>query len=285
MNKAVYTPVSQTPLRELLSPVAIFKNLWKHRQLVMAFTNRDFSATHRESYLGMAWSVLSPLIMLALFAFVFGGIFKGRFNTSVDESPLDFAVALFVGLSLFNMVGQTINGSASLLLSNGAYVKTLQFPIEILPVSFVINGLYNLLISLTLCLLIAVYTHGGLPITAICLPLFVLPILLFCFGIAWMLSASCVFIRDIPSITGPLTTVLMFTSLVFFPLSSVSPKLAFIFHLNPLAVIIEQARGAVLYGVWPDILALGRVYIAAGMTTILGYFVFMKTKNAFADVL
>jgi len=285
MNKVVYTPVSQVPLRDLLSPLAIVRALWKHRQLVMSFTRRDFAATHRETYLGMAWSVLSPLIMLAMFTFVFGGIFKGRFNTSVAESPLDFAVALFVGLSLFSMVGQTLTGATSLLLSNSAYVKTLQFPVEILPVVFVLNALFNLLISLALCLIIAIYSHGSLPLSAVTLPVFVVPLVLLCLGLAWFLSASCVFVRDIPSITGPLTTILMFTSLVFFPLSSVSPHLAFIFQCNPLATLIEAARGAVLYGVWPNIGALARVYLVALLTAMLGYGVFMRTKTAFADLL
>lgn len=285
MNKAVYTPVSKIPLRELLSPVAFVCTLWKHRQLVVAFTRRDFAATHRETYLGMGWSVLSPLIMLTLFVFVFGGIFKGRFNTSLAESPLDYAVALFVGLSLFNMVGQTINGATSILLASGAYVKTLQFPVEILPAVFVINNLFNLLISLSLCLAIAFYAHGSLPLSAVILPLFIIPLVLLCLGLAWFLSAACVFVRDISSVTGPLTMVLMFTSLVFFPLSSVPPRLAIIFHLNPLAVMIEQARGAMLYGIWPDSGKLAAIYLVSLLTAIIGYAVFMRAKPAFADVL
>jgi len=285
MNKVVYTPVSQVPLRELLSPLAIIRALWVHRQLVMAFARRDFAATHRETYLGIAWTVLSPLIMLALFTFVFGGIFHGRFNTSLEESPLDYALALFVGLSLFNMVGLMLNGAPSLLISNSTYVKTLKFPVEILPVAFVLNALFNVGISFSLCLLLSLYKHGGLPLSTLALPVLIAPLILLCLGLAWILSASSVFVRDIPSITSPLTTILMFTSLVFFPLSSVSPHLAFLFQFNPLAILIESTRGAVLYGVWPHIGTLAPLYVASLLIAMFGYGFFIKSKIAFADVL
>ena len=285
MKKVVYTPVSQVPLAQLFSPLAIFRELWKHRQLVVAFARRDFSTTHRETYLGVAWNVLSPLIMLALFTFVFGGIFNGKFNTTLPESKLDFALALFVGLSLFNMVGLMMNSATSLMISNSIYVKSLQFPVEIIPVAFVLHALFNLLISLSLCMAIALYRHGSLPLTALALPALIVPLILLCLGLAWVLSASSVFIRDIPSITSPITMVLMFTSLVFFPLSSVSPRLAFIFKFNPLATLIEEARGALLYGVWPSIEALLPIYIGTFLFAVFGYGFFVKSKISFSDVL
>ena len=118
MTKVVYTSASQTPLRELLSPWGIAQHLWRHRELIRSQARREFEATYRANVLGLAWIVLTPLIMLLLFTFVFGYVFKGRFNPNTPETPAEFAVALFVGLSLYQVIGNTLTGSCGLMLAN-----------------------------------------------------------------------------------------------------------------------------------------------------------------------
>ena len=103
-------------------------------------------------------------------------------------------------------------------------------------------------------------------------------------GLTWFLSAISVFVRDVPSIMSPVAMMLMFLSSVFFPVSSVSPRVQWLFNFNPLAVLIEQARGAILYGRWPDVLPLAILVAISLAIAVGGYCFFMRAKPAFADV-
>lgn len=285
MSRVVYTAETRAPLAELVSPLAILRHLYRHRELIAAYAEREFQATHRGTFLGLAWSVISPLIMLALFVGVFGYVFGGRFSPRPDETPAEFALALFVGLSFYNCVGQTLSSAPGLVLANNSYVKTLAFPLEVLSVAAVVNVLRNLAISLAICFTALLAIYHKLPLTALALVFHILCIALISLGISWFLSSLALFVRDVPSIIAPVSTVLMFVSGVFFPLSAVSVKVRWLLKLNPLAVILEQARGALLYGQWPDPAALALVFAFSLAIAIGGYWFFMRAKPAFADVI
>lgn len=285
MTKVVYTPDSKPPLSRVLSPISIWRDLARHAALILVFARREYEAQHRSTFLGIFWNMLSPLIMLALFTFVFGYIFQGRFTTSVTESPGDYAIALFIGLSLYNMVAAALTGSPSILLANSVYVKTLSFPIEILSVSQLVNLLVNLAISLGLCLLGFLVLHGFIHWTAIFTVLYIVCLALMVLGISWFLSALTVFVPDVPGITAPLSMVLMFLSGVFFSIDNMSPGLQVLFRLNPLSVLIYEVRNIILYGAMPNFAHLAVLFVIALAMAVLGYAFFSRSKTAFSDLL
>lgn len=285
MTRQVYTPEKPGRLREFLSPAGMIRHLWPHRELIRAYADRQYEAAHRHMLLGAAWSMLTPLILLALFTFVFGYIFQGRFNTSIDETPMDFALALFVGLSLYLCIGQALTGSPNLMFSNAAYVKTLAFPLEIIPVAEAYNIMRNLLISIGLCLVAFLLTKGYLHWTTILILPHILCVAMLVLGLSWFLSALAVFVPDTPSITGPLSMVLMFLSGVFFSIDSMPSHLRILFQVNPLATIIAQVRSAILYGEIPDFRVLAVILVASFLVMMGGYAFFNRTKTSFADVI
>jgi lipopolysaccharide transport system permease protein len=285
MTKSVYTATARPPFAQVLSPIRIWRDLAKRSELIFAFARREYQAAHRNTFLGIAWTILSPLIMLALFAFVFGYIFKGRFSSSPDETPVDFALALFVGLSIYNCIGAALNQSPSILFANAVYVKTLSFPIEILAVSQLVNLLTALFISLGLCIGAFLIVHGLVHWTVIFLPIHILCVSLVVLGLSWFLSALSVFVPDVPSIVAPISMVLMFLSGVFFSIDSMPPRVKFIFQLNPLASLIYQARGAVLYGSVPNFVTMGITLFLSVVICIAGYAFFSRSKATFADLL
>lgn len=285
MAKVVYTPHSDASLSHVLSPLNIVRDLLPYRELIAAYTKREYQAMHRSTMLGAAWSMLNPLILLALFTFVFGYVFHGRFSTDPNETPADFALALFVGLSLYICVGNALGQAPNLMLANSSYVKTLAFPLEILPVSLVIVLVINLLISLGLCLAAFLITKGFVHWTSIFVLFHVAAMALIALGITWFLSAVGVFVRDTSPIVSPISMVLMFVSGVFFSLDALPPKMKFMFQLNPLAIIIYQARQAMLHGQVPNILVLACILALSVGCAIFGYYFFSRTKIAFADVM
>jgi lipopolysaccharide transport system permease protein len=285
MTKVVYTPDSKPPLSRVLSPFSIWRDLAKHASLIRVFAKREYEAAHRSTFLGIAWNMITPLIMLALFTFVFGYIFQGRFTTSAEESPADFALALFIGLSLYNCFAAALTQSPSTLLQNSVYVKTLSFPIEILAVAQLVNLLTNLAISLGLCLVAFAVLHGFLHWTAVFTILYVFCLALMVLGISWFLSALAVFIPDVPGITGPLSMVLMFMSGVFFSIDNISPNLRILFQFNPLSLLIYDVRNLILYGAMPNLTNLGVLLVLSVLIAVLGYAFFSRSKTAFSDLL
>jgi len=285
MASVVYTSEQRTPMRQLLSPARIFNDLWQHREVLRAFIKRDFHASYRGTHLGLAWALLSPLIMLAMFSFVFGGIFHGRFTADPNETGGDFALAMFVGLSLFLCLGQTLGSSPTLVLANAAYVKTLNFPLQVLSVSAVAQAAINMAIGLVLCLVMFFILHNDFHPATVCLIPIAGCVILLSLGCSWLLSAVGVFLRDTPSIVGPISTVLMFMSGVFFSIESVPASARFLVKFNPLAVLIDEARAALMNGTWPPLAPMAGIGLLAALAAILGYAVFMRMKPAFADVI
>lgn len=285
MSKVIYTSEPEGFSTQHVLPWNIWRNLLVHRGLIVSMTARDFRAAYKASYLGLVWQVLLPIIMLAIFYLVFGEIFGGRFSNKTAETPLDYALALFVGLSFFNFVAQNMGSAPSLITSNASFVKTLSFPLEILPVTLVLNALLNLTIGLVLTALLLLLARGYLHWSAICVPFYVLCVFLMAVGVTWGLSALAVFIRDVSAIISPLTLILMFMCPIFYPASMVPKRIKWIIDINPLSVLIEDVRASFLYGIWPSPLSMAAILLVSLLAAIIGYFFFMRSKAAFADVM
>lgn len=285
MTKVVYVSTPEKFSWRYVNPVAIFKDLMRYRELIVSMTSQNFRSTYQASYLGVSWQIILPLIMLTLFYFVFGVIMGGRFSQTAIESPLDYALALFVGLGFFNFFAQNLGSSTSLIISNQIYVKSLSFPLEVIPVTNVLNSLLTLIINLLLTSAILLIAKHSLHPSAILAIFYVACIFMLTLGVSWIFSALSVFLRDLSAIVSPLTLILMFMCPIFYPASMVPKKLKWVIQLNPIAVIIEDVRSAMLYGVWPSIHATLFVFAISLFVAITGYFLFMRSKNIFADVI
>ena len=117
-------------LRRLLPFAA---DLWMHRELLWQFTLRNVELRHKGSHLGLIWSFLSPLLMLALYVLVFGYIFGGSFGVIRGETRVDYALGIFIGLTIFHLLAETLALAPSLIVGNPNFVKKVVFPLEILP--------------------------------------------------------------------------------------------------------------------------------------------------------
>jgi lipopolysaccharide transport system permease protein len=285
MSKVIYTSEPEGFRWRQILPWLILRDLLRHRTLITTTTTQNFKAAYQASHLGLAWQILLPIIMLSIFYFVFGRIFGGKFLNNGSESPVDYALALFVGLGFFNFIAQNIGSATTLIPSNATYVKTLSFPLETLSVISVLNALINLLIGLSLTLLVFVLAKGYLHPSAVVLPFYVLCIFLIALGISWGLSALAVFIHDVNAVTSPLTLILMFMCPIFYPASMVPQSIRWVIDINPLAVIIEDVRACMLYGVWPSAVSVAAIFAVSVVAAVIGYFFFIRSKSAFADVM
>jgi len=267
------------------SPAAMFASLWRNRLLIWQMTRREVAGRYRGSLLGLAWSFLNPLLMLLVYTFVFSVVFKSRWGVNINESKTDFAIVLFAGMIVFGLFSEIVNRAPGLIISNVNYVKKVIFPLEILPWVSLGTVLFHSSVSLIVLLLLQLVVNLSLPWTALFFPLVLLPLIFACLGLAWFLAALGVFIRDVGQITSVFTTIFMFLSAVFYPLTALPEKYQGWLRLNPLVLIIAESRNVLIFGKLPDWYSLGIALLAGLSTAMAGFWWFQKMRKGFADVI
>ncbi|MEZ5854605.1 MAG: ABC transporter permease [Hyphomicrobiaceae bacterium] len=257
-----------------------------HRQLFMQLVLREIAGRYRGSTLGILWSMLTPLLMLGIFTFVFGSVFRSRWAGSADHTSTgDFSVILFTGLIVFQLFSEIVTKAPTLVLSNSNYVKKVVFPLEILAPGAVGSALFHAAVSFAVLLVIKLAVSGSIPLTAFLLPIVLAPLVLLCLGLSWFLSSLGVYYRDINQILGTLVTALMFLSPIFYPISALPAWLQTWLVFNPIALPVEQARNVAVFGNQPHWPPLVIYWIVSCLIAWLGYRWFQKTSKGFADVL
>lgn len=267
------------------SLVALARSFWRNRQLIAQMTKREVVGRYKGSAMGLAWSFFNPVFMLTVYTFVFSEVFKSRWGVGGEESKTQFAVVLFVGMIVHGLFAEVLNRAPLLILSNVNYVKKVVFPLETLPVIAMGAALFHSLISLGVLLAAFVLFNGYLHWTAVFTPLVLLPLIMLTLGLSWMLASLGVFLRDVGQTIGIITTVLMFLSPVFYPVTAVPERFRQFIMANPLTFIIEQAREVLIWGHLPNWVGLGIYTLAATVIAWAGYAWFQKTRKGFADVL
>ncbi len=267
------------------SVLNLFSSLWHNRSLIWTMTKRDVIGRYRGSIMGLAWSFFNPILMLAVYTFVFSVVFKARWGVGGEEGKISFAIILFVGMMIHGLFAECVNRAPGLILSNVNYVKKVVFPLEVLPWVAMGTALFHLLISLLVLLTVFFALNLYLPWTTVFFPLIILPLLFATMGFAWFLAAASVFIRDLEQTTGIITTVMLFLAPVFYPISALPGKYQTLILLNPLTFIIEEARKVLIFGQLPYWTGLATYSVVSVVIAWAGFWWFQKTRKGFADVL
>jgi lipopolysaccharide transport system permease protein len=265
----------------IANPLPLLFALPRHRYLLGQLVRRDVLLRYRGAMFGVAWIFLAPLLMLAIFAFVFGHIFGARWPQQPDGLP--FWLILYIGLIVFNLFAETVARAPAAVRGQPSYVKKIIFPVEILPLVPLGAGLVHAAFNLLLLAAALAWT-GHLGAGLLLFPLLVVPVLLLALGLAWFLAAWGVFIKDMSQIVPLFVQMLLFLSPVFYPASAVPPLLQPLYRLNPIGAVIEAVRAAVLglavdWATWLAALAAGLVI------ALLGLMFFTHARDEFADAL
>jgi lipopolysaccharide transport system permease protein len=267
------------------SLIALVRALWANHALIMQMTRREVVGRYKGSLFGIAWSFFNPLLMLAVYTFVFSVVFKARWGIVSGESKTEFALVLFVGLIIHNLLAEVLNRAPTHILSNTNYVKKVIFPLEILTLVNLGAAIFQTLISFIVLLLVLILLNGLPSWTVVYAPLTLLPILPLILGFGWLLTALGVYMRDIGQIIGVLTSALMFLAPVFYPVTTLPEAYRSVLYLNPLTIPIEETRAVIIFGLTPNWIELG-IYTAVSISVCwMGFWWFQKTRKGFADVL
>lgn len=259
-----------------------FYSLIENWHLILRLTKRDIEGKYKGSILGILWSFLNPLMMLAVYTFVFGLVFQARWGIETDQN---FSIVLFVGLIFHGLLGESLSRAPTLITLNATYVKKVIFPLDTLIWVSVLGILFHFLVSLLILLLAEVTISQNVPWTWVYLPIVLMPILIVCLGVSWLLASLGVYIKDISQFVGIIVTMLLFLSPIFYPLEAIPQEYQIYILMNPLSLIVEQARQILVFGEPPKIGALIKYCIISLIFTQLCYVWFRKTKRGFGDVL
>jgi lipopolysaccharide transport system permease protein len=265
-------------------PQYVFKSLWQYRALILQMIRREVVGRYRGSLLGILWSFFNPILMLAVYTFVFSVVFQARWGEGTG-SKTEFAIILFAGLIVYSLFAECLNRAPGLILSNVNFVKKVVFPLEILPWVALGASLFHTAISVGVLLIFYVLVNLDFNWTAIFLPLVLLPLAILTMGLSWFLASIGVYLRDVAQTIGIVTTVMLFLSPIFYPVAALPEEYRLLLHLNPLSFIIEQARDVLVWGKPPDWMGLSVYLVCAIMVAWLGLSWFQKTRRGFADVL
>jgi len=264
---------------------SMLASCWHNRSIVWKMAHREVHGRYKGAAMGLAWSFITPIFMLAVYTFVFAVIFKSRWGTGVNESKTEFAVVLFVGMIVHALFAEVINRAPTLIVANTNFVKRVVFPIEILPIVAMGSALFHGLVSTLVLLAAFMLFNGYLHWTIVLFPVVIFPLLVLTIGLAWIFASLGVFVRDIGQTTVIITTVMMFLAPVFYPISAIPEKFRVAIMMNPLTFIIDQARNVLVFGRLPDWYGLAIYTMVAALVAWLGYVWFQKTRKGFADVL
>ncbi|MBS0213551.1 MAG: ABC transporter permease [Proteobacteria bacterium] len=260
--------------------------LVQHRRLIWQLARRDVLGRYRGSFLGLAWSLVNPLLMLAVYTFVFSVVFRSHWSASaVVGNRLSFAVILFAGLLVFNLFAEGFTRAPTLILGNVNYVKRVVFPLEVLPVVALLAALFHMLVALLAWAVLAVFVLHGLPWTVLLLPLALAPLLMGTLGLMWVLASLGVYARDIGQVTAIGVTLLLFLSTIFYPLDAIPEPYRDLMAANPMSFLVEAVRDVLVFGRQPHWGVLMLCWLGSLLLAWLGWWWFQKTRDGFADVL
>ena len=266
------------PIKNIFSLVSI------NRDLIYTLTKRDIATRYKGSAIGVLWSFITPVMMLAVYTFVFSVVFKAKWNIQ-STSKTEFALVLFSGLIIFNIFSECISRAPGLIVSNANYVKKVVFPVEILAVVNLFSSLFNFIISFSVWLIFYIVFFGMPHLEILLLPIVLLPFFILILGLSWFLSSLGVYIRDIIQVIGIIIMIMMYLSPIFYPVSLIPEAYQKYMYLSPLTYVVEQSRDVMMWGNGINWYAWSLYTGLSCLTAYLGCVWFNITKKGFADVI
>ena len=248
-------------------------------------TKRDVIGRYKGSIMGLMWSFINPATLLTIYTLVFSIVFKARWGSGEPESKTQFALLLFTGMIIHSLFSEPLMRAPSLITCNVNYVKKIIFPLEILAVVAVGASVFQALVSVLVLAAALFLFNGYIPLTALFLPLVLMPLIIFSLGVTWALSSLGVYLRDVGQPIGLVITFLLFGSPVFYPSSALPDYLQPWLILNPLTFIIEQTRVVMIFGNPPYAFGLLVYSLISLLAAWTGYAWFQKTRRGFGNVL
>ena len=253
----------------------VFKNLFQYRELFKSCVRKEVRGKYKNSFLGILWSFLNPLLQIGVYALVFPLIMK--------SSETNYTVFICCGLIPWTFFATSISRSSFVMVENGNIIKKVYFPREILPLSIVTSEMINFIIS-TVIILAFVLGYGlGLTKYVLFYPLILLVQYLLLLGISLIVSSITVYIRDLNHFIGIALQLLFYATPICYSSNVIPESFQWIIRFNPMTYIINGFRDIFYYQRTPNFMGLGIVFLVCLGIFGLGLLIFRKLEKGFAE--
>ena len=254
--------------------------IWRNRGLIRVMVRRDILGRYRGSFGGAFWTIISPLLLMLTYFFVFGVVLRDRNNTRSG-----FALYFLSGMLPWLAFSEAVGRAPTVLIEHRNFVKKLVFAVETLPVNLVAAGLVTELFAVVLFCIFLAFARPGIPPSIVWLPVLLIPQLLFTAGLSWFLAALGAFVRDLGQIIGFVLTLWFFITPICYPETSLPHSATLLLSKNPMFVLVRGYRAIFLYNQAPDFGPLWKLWVLAAVVFVLGHAWFYKLRKSFADTI
>lgn len=255
----------------------VFKELYNYRELLKTNIKKEIRGKYKGSWLGVLWTFLNPLLMLAVYSFVFPYILR----VNVEN----YTIFMIVALIPWNFFTTAIQMGTGSVVANGNILKKVYFPREIIPISVTTSQLVNFLITCIIMFVFIIFSGVGFSIHLLIFPLLIAIQYIITLALTFILSALTVFVRDIDHFVSVILMLGFYGTPIVYQANMLPLKFQWILKFNPMAQLVEAYRAILYYHQMPDWTMLGIWGIASIILLILGYLIFKKLEKSFVEEL
>ena len=253
----------------------VFKELYQYRELLKTNVKKEIRVKYKGSVLGVLWSFLNPLLMVAVYAIVFPYLMR-----TTQENYLIFLITGIIPWIFFTTV---VTSGCNCVWINGGIIKKVYFPREILPISVVLSALVNFLISCIIILIFVIFGGIGVSVQILWLPVIAIIQSALSLGLLFILSAINVYIKDIEYIVQFIMNLLFYATPIVYDVTMIPERFRWILYLNPMAHFLDAYRAIFYSKTMPDLKSLGIIGLISFLVLIIGYKIFKKLEKGFAE--
>lgn len=255
----------------------VFKNLYEYRELLKTSVKKEVRSKYKNSFLGVLWSFLNPLLQIIVYAIIFSLILKNKQD--------NYAIFLCAGLIPWTYFSISINKSAFTIIENGNIIKKVYFPREIIPISVVTAETINFLISTIIILGFVIFGGIGISKYILYYPLVLIAQYLVILAISFVVSSICVYFRDLQHFIGIILQLLFYATPIVYSQDSIPPEYQWILKYNPMTYIVNAYRNIFYYKTAINLKSIILLIIISIGGCVCGYWIFSKLQKGFAEQL
>jgi lipopolysaccharide transport system permease protein len=256
------------------------RELWRYHELLYYLVWRDIKARYKQTFLGASWAILRPLVLMVVFAAIFGGL------AGIDSgTDTPYPLFLYAGVLPWTYFQSALTSGSASLLNSGPLISKAYFPRLYAPLAAVCAPLVDFVLALTIVFGLFAWFNRAPSWHMVFLPLFVLLGLMIALGVGLWLSGAAVRYRDVGFALPFVAQIWMYATPIIYPVSLVPERFRWLLSLNPMTAVVDGARWSLLGKPAPSVTALAT---SAGVTLVLvffGLFYFRRTERTIVDLI